>query len=52
MLKANPEPLKPKKLHNLDRLKDIVVKIVDFYEAGLHVPEEWFDEIYEIIRSN
>ncbi len=49
--KCSIEPLKTKKLHDTERLKDIVVKMVELFEVGEFVPEHYFDELYAIIRG-
>lgn len=49
--KCSIEPLKPKRLHDTERVKDIVVKMVELFEAGVFVPEHYFDELYAIIRG-
>jgi hypothetical protein len=48
---APPIGVKPKYIHDEERFADLAAATARYVEAGLRVPKEWIDEMWELSRK-
>ena len=49
--KQPPVGLKPRWLHEEQRLKEVKEAILRYIDAGVAIPKEWMEEYEELIQS-
>ena len=46
-----PLGLKPRKIHDQDRMNELICAIERYSEASMPVPKEWTDELKDIVNQ-